>query len=311
VNLRHLEFVVGVADRGGFRRAAASLHISQSALSHAITTIEHRLGAPLFHRHGRGVTLTSVGVTFVEAARQVLDANRALEQAIAASTDLTDASLPIAMQATGVTGTATTLIAAMRRRHPGVRIEVTTRPTAADVHDELLNGTCEVGITDWASHRALESEPMLEERFALACPPGTELPSTVMHPGDRFPVPMILPTGWQRLRAATEHDDGYDMSNPVAVETESRDLMMGLVLAGAGAALLPETIAEAARAAGAVIVTLDPPLTRSVLLVKRPGTLERAAEAFVACAREVAEEERKPIDLSDRFDHGTAMDIAG
>lgn len=310
MNLRHLEFVVGVADRGGFRRAAASLHISQSALSHAITTIEHRLGAPLFHRLGRGVTLTSVGVTFVAAARQVLEAHDALEQAIAASTDLTDASLPIAMQATGVTGAATTLIAAMRHRHPGVRIEVTTRPTAAAVHDELLTGSCEVGITDWAAHRALETEPMFEERFALACPPGTEVPADVMHPGERFPVPMILPPGWQRLRAADEHDRGYDMDNPVAVETESRDLMLALVLAGAGAALLPDTVAEAARAAGAVVVALDPPLTRSVLLVRRPGALEPAAEAFVACAREVAEQRRDAIELPDRFDRASAMDMA-
>jgi DNA-binding transcriptional LysR family regulator len=85
VNLHHLEFVVGVAEQGGFRRAAASLHISQSALSRAIATIETRVGAPLFHRTSRGVTLTAIGETYVAAAREVLDAHRALEVAVGAA----------------------------------------------------------------------------------------------------------------------------------------------------------------------------------------------------------------------------------
>jgi LysR family transcriptional regulator, low CO2-responsive transcriptional regulator len=83
VNLHHLEFVVGVAERGGFRRAAADLHVSQSALSRAVAAIEARVGAPLFHRSGQGVTVTRVGEAYVAAARDVLAAHRALEAAVA------------------------------------------------------------------------------------------------------------------------------------------------------------------------------------------------------------------------------------
>jgi DNA-binding transcriptional LysR family regulator len=87
VNLHHLEFVVGVAEQGGFRRAATSLHVSQSALSRAIATIEARVGAPLFHRTSRGVTLTAIGETYVAAAREVLEAHRALELVVGAATE--------------------------------------------------------------------------------------------------------------------------------------------------------------------------------------------------------------------------------
>ena len=86
MNLHHLEFVVGVAEQGGFRRAAASMHISQSALSRAIATIEARVGAPLFHRTSQGVTLTAIGETYVAAAREVLEAHRALERAVGGAT---------------------------------------------------------------------------------------------------------------------------------------------------------------------------------------------------------------------------------
>lgn len=317
MNLRHLEFVVGVAEHGGFRKAAGNLHVSQSALSHAITTIERRLGAPLFHRLGRGITLTPVGETYVSAARRVLEAHSALESATCASNDLTDAVLPITLQATGVTAGATRLIAAMRREHPGVRIEVSTQPTPSDVHRELLTGRCEVGISDWASHRALETEPLFEERFVLVCPPGTDVPSSVMSPADRFPTAMILPPGWQAMRAANEHVDGYDFTNPVAVEAQGRDLMLSLVLAGVGSALMSEVLADAAGAAGAVVITLDPPLTRTVLLVRRPGRLDAAAEAFVTCARAERDRERDPerhdavIDESDQLDRRSEMDMVG
>ncbi|HEY8526699.1 MAG TPA: LysR family transcriptional regulator [Acidimicrobiales bacterium] len=96
MNLHHLEFVVGVAERGGFRRAAADLHVSQSALSRAVAAIEARVGARLFHRSGQGTTLTRVGEAYVAAAREVLAAHRALEAAVraarAASADVPEAA---------------------------------------------------------------------------------------------------------------------------------------------------------------------------------------------------------------------------
>src|SRR4051794_18280154 len=61
MELRQVEYVVGVIDHGGFTRAAAELHVTQPSLSQGIRTLEAELGLPLFHRLGRSVALTSAG----------------------------------------------------------------------------------------------------------------------------------------------------------------------------------------------------------------------------------------------------------
>ena len=61
--LSHLPVILAVARRGGFGAAAAELGMSPSAVSHAVKTIEDRLGAPLFARTTRSVALTQAGET--------------------------------------------------------------------------------------------------------------------------------------------------------------------------------------------------------------------------------------------------------
>ena len=88
LGLRELRAVLAVADLGSFRRAAAELGYTQSALSHQVAAIEAALGWPLFHRPGgRGqVRLTPAGeavcpydfykkwVTDPEGTRQMVEA---------------------------------------------------------------------------------------------------------------------------------------------------------------------------------------------------------------------------------------------
>ncbi|MFA5712175.1 LysR family transcriptional regulator, partial [Mycolicibacterium sp.] len=58
MDLRRLHQFVTVAEAGSFTRAAAQLHLSQQALSSSVRQLESDLGAPLFDRDGRRITLT-------------------------------------------------------------------------------------------------------------------------------------------------------------------------------------------------------------------------------------------------------------
>jgi DNA-binding transcriptional LysR family regulator len=60
-----------VAEAGSFTRAADRLGLSQSAISRQISALEEDLGAPLFHRHARGLVLTEQGDILLETARDV------------------------------------------------------------------------------------------------------------------------------------------------------------------------------------------------------------------------------------------------
>ena len=70
----------------------------------------------------------------------------------------------------------------------------------------------------------------------------------------------------------------------VAVETDQREAIVPLVLAGAGTSVVPRPMAEVARAQGAVVVPLRPSLWRAIGLVHRDAPLSPAARAFVELA---------------------------
>jgi DNA-binding transcriptional LysR family regulator len=74
IGLRELRAVLAVADLGSFRRAAAELGYTQSALSHQVAALEAALGWRLFHRPGgRGqVRLTPAGEAVCRRARRAL-----------------------------------------------------------------------------------------------------------------------------------------------------------------------------------------------------------------------------------------------
>ena len=72
MDIRQLECFVAVAEELHFRRASERLGLSQSALSERVSALEHELGARLFFRTTRQVSLTQAGAEFVQDAKRIL-----------------------------------------------------------------------------------------------------------------------------------------------------------------------------------------------------------------------------------------------
>ena len=71
MTLQQLRYVLTIADAGSFNKAAELLYVSQPSLSNAVKDLEEELSISIFHRSGRGVTLTNDGAEFLLYARQV------------------------------------------------------------------------------------------------------------------------------------------------------------------------------------------------------------------------------------------------
>jgi DNA-binding transcriptional LysR family regulator len=72
LELRHLRYLVAVADAGTFTHAAERLFIAQPTLSQQMRQLEQLVGTPLLHRRRDGVQLTAAGTVLLDAARDVL-----------------------------------------------------------------------------------------------------------------------------------------------------------------------------------------------------------------------------------------------
>ncbi len=72
MDLKGVRAFCAVADGAGFSRAAASLGIAQSVLSRQVSALEGELGGRLFHRTGRGVQPTELGLALLPRAKALL-----------------------------------------------------------------------------------------------------------------------------------------------------------------------------------------------------------------------------------------------
>src|SRR6266700_4977577 len=81
MNFSQLQSVVALAETGNFTEAAYTIDLTQSAVSHAISTLERELGVTLFERNRKGVVaLTDAGQKIIPHVRALLAQAEAIEQ---------------------------------------------------------------------------------------------------------------------------------------------------------------------------------------------------------------------------------------
>jgi DNA-binding transcriptional LysR family regulator len=131
--LTELEAVQAVARHRNFRSAATQLGISRSALSHAIATLEGRLGARLFHRTTRSVTLTEAGDRFVaDTAPALRDIREAIER-LADHRDAPSGTLRINASSGAARQIMAPIILEYVRRYPRVTVDIVTEGKLVDI----------------------------------------------------------------------------------------------------------------------------------------------------------------------------------
>jgi LysR family transcriptional activator of glutamate synthase operon len=119
VEIRQIQYFLSIVETGSFSEAADEYYISQSSLSKKIISLEKELGVPLFDRSKRKVFLTDAGEVFLEHARKINVAYRALIVEIDGYKSDTDsfsiAAIPVIAQY-GIT----TYIAQFREVYPSI-----------------------------------------------------------------------------------------------------------------------------------------------------------------------------------------------
>ena len=287
MELRQMEYVVAVVDHGGFTRAAAALFVSQPSLSQGIAKLEGELGTPLFHRVGRRVALTSAGQAFLEPARQVLRDVRTIRSTVDAVSGLAAGQLDLVALPTLAVEPAARLVAAFRRAHPSVKVQLVEPEDSNELVTFVRDGRCEVGLAELPSEPYLIAHDLGSQEILAVCPPGTPMDSNSPLPVEKLATMDLIatPPGTSTRRLIDQALASAQVHPRIVVETGQREAILPLVLAGAGTTFLPAPLAQEAARRGAVVSSLTPSLSRRIGLVQRRGALSPAATAFVALAR--------------------------
>jgi DNA-binding transcriptional LysR family regulator len=72
MTLQQLKYILAISETGSMNKASEQLYVSQPSLTSSVQELEKEIGIKIFHRSGRGVTLTNDGAEFIQYARQVV-----------------------------------------------------------------------------------------------------------------------------------------------------------------------------------------------------------------------------------------------
>ena len=176
MELRQLEQFIAVAETLNFRRAAERLHMAQPPLSVAIRKLEEEIGARLFERQPRGVTLTAAGTAALGRAQRCLNEAGALRDAAQAAAGGERGLLRVGFVGSATYALMPRLLPAFRARYPDV--ELVLRESA---NLELLalveSGELDIGLVRYptGSASALRFEIVERDVFCAALPAGHAL----------------------------------------------------------------------------------------------------------------------------------------
>ncbi|MEU6411289.1 LysR substrate-binding domain-containing protein [Microbispora sp. NPDC046933] len=249
MELRQLEYFVAVAEERNFTRAAERVHISQSGVSAQIRQLERELGAELFDRSARSVTLTVAGKAALDHARAALAAAGALGQAVGEVTGLIRGRLTVGM----VVGCTVTplfdALAAFHRAHPGVEI-VLLEDNSERLVEGVRSGALDLALTGLAAAPdGLETLTIVSERLVAAVPPGhplAERGAVTLRDLGSYPL-VCMPYG-TGLRTVFDRACAAQGLQPViSLQAGAADAVADLAARGLGVAVLSESMAVAHR----------------------------------------------------------------
>lgn len=283
MELRQVEYVLGVVDYGGFTKASAAMHVAQPSLSQSVRKLENELGAPLFFRVGRTVRLTPAGEAFVGPARRLLREAQTVKATVADHATLATGALDVVALPTLVADPLAAIIGRFRKQYQGVSVRVLDPPSTTALLAMVADGRAELGISDAPIvGRGLEAHVIGEQELLAVLPPDSTAASRAIRLAAFARHPLVLgPPGTSARQVVESALEGVGLIPLVAVEVNQREAVTPLVLAGAGATALPAPLAHEAKALGATVLPFAPRLVRRVSVVHRSTTLSPPARAFL------------------------------
>jgi DNA-binding transcriptional LysR family regulator len=290
MNTDHLRLFLTIARCRSLARAAVELDLAQATVSERLKALETEVGARLFERHGRGVTLTPAGGAFRPQAERALDLLRQGQAAALAATEGHGGQVTAAVTVTAGAYLFAPALAAFQRQHPGVEVRVRS-VHSWDAPGLLLDGLAHLAlVSGTVLHPQIES--LVAARAPMALVAGRGRPRASQRLGlNDLAREQWLVSYWgaahqrflERVRAAGGGETrSWRELSPV-------ELVKGMLLAGQGISLVPEIAVRRELAAGELVrlrlaAGAGPLPAWEIALLRRRGVAPNPAVEALAAA---------------------------
>jgi DNA-binding transcriptional LysR family regulator len=286
MRLHHFKALVAIADTGSFTRAATSLGVSQSAISHAISHLEEELGLSLMRRDRGGVEFTEAGTRVLGHARAIDGHLRQIEQVAEASTGQAVNTIRVGISQSFAARLLPRLMTNFRARFPHVKMTLREGPDGR-IAELLRLQEIDLGVVTLPKPD-LVTVPLLRDELYAVLPGEHRLAN-----GPRVPLrrldgePLIMPVGGiETTILAALRAEG--MEPRVAHRIRDLNTLLEMVAEGHGTAILPG-LALPATLPAVRLLPLAPTWMREIGIGVRPAMRDSPpVTAFIGTARSLA-----------------------
>jgi DNA-binding transcriptional LysR family regulator len=292
MELDQVETFVTIVRRGGFTRAAATLHLSQPAVSRRLDLLERELGRPLFDRTRGGAQLTEAGRAFLPHAETLLASMRDGVEAVRALERSDRGTVTVALVGTLANTQLTARLQRFRDAYRDVRLELRTA-LSREVSALVRRGDVALGLRYFTDPDPdLVALPVYRETLLTVCAPTHRLARA-----RRITPRMLVGEAWVAFpirqgssgesyaQVLAERLAAIGLANAEIVPIDSLTAQKRLIEAGFGLGLVPKSSVEeelrlgTLRALRVAALRLAVPV---VLVHRRRAHLSGAARALLA-----------------------------
>jgi LysR family hydrogen peroxide-inducible transcriptional activator len=250
MEMHQLRYMVAVARKGNFSRAAEQCHVAQPSLSQQIQKLEDELGERLFDRLKREVKLTPAGELFLRRAVRILEEVDSAQREATDAKELLRGVVTIGVLPTIAPYLLPDVMAEFTEKFPGVEI-VVQEDTTANLLKLALAYEIDFALASQPIGEArLEVSELFSEELMLALPPGHPLTrKRTINADDLAGEKLIVMKeghclGDQVLRFC----DRRDLHPNISFRSAQLETIQSLVRAGLGLSLIPAMAAKSGRA---------------------------------------------------------------
>jgi DNA-binding transcriptional LysR family regulator len=289
LKISQLRALVGVADYGNFSEAALHINLSQSAISHAIASLEEELGVVLLSRGRHGAHPTPVGERVITQSREVLHLLEGIVKEANLEKGLHGVNVRIASFRSVATHILPGVIARFRHSFPEIAVTIIEHIDHEGVEQALREGRADIGFTHVPSSNEFDTWEILRDEYVVLLPPTPKLRNPHLTWEQLATYPLIFPTPGDACYTLIRNHllaSGFPLK--VAYEVNEDSTIVSMVVQGLGAAILPRLAAEPIPP-GIQVYNLPVPLERVIGVAVLDNALQTPAVfAFLDTLRNVA-----------------------